>query len=747
MNELYADVIIDISHEALDKVFQYRVPLSLREQIITGSQVIVPFGKGNRATKGYVIELKSEADYDKSKIKEIFSVVPGGVCVESQLIQVASFLKYQYGSSMARALRTVLPVKAKIKRKERVTLRLLIGREQAEEYLDLWQRRHYTAMASLMERLLQKDEITKEEAIKECKVPLKKIRDLEQKGLISMSTSVVYRNPFEGLKMAEKKILLNEQQRQLHEEFCEDYRQGIRHTYLLYGVTGSGKTEVYIALIEEMIAQKKQSIVLIPEISLTFQTVKRFYERFGDRIAVLHSKMSAGEKSDAAERARLGDADVIIGARSALFAPAKNLGLIIIDEEHDSAYKSDTSPKYHARETAIYRAGLAGASVVLGSATPSVESYARALRGEYILWRLDKRPGNARLPDVSVVNLKEEFARGNRSIFSEVLEEKIRERLKKKEQIILFLNRRGFAGFVSCRSCGKAVKCPHCDVTLTYHRNGKLKCHYCGYEIPYVKKCPYCKSNYVAAFGLGTEKVEAALLQLFPGVSVLRMDADTTRKKHGHEKILETFSKGEADILIGTQMIVKGHDYANVTLVGILAADLSLYGQDYRSGENTFQLLCQAAGRAGRGEKTGEVVIQTYSPEHYAITQAANQSYEGFFQEEYAYRKMMGYPPCGHMLVILIQSSDEKECILGQMRIQKIIEKSQYGEEEAVQILNPGKAAIGKIKDIHRSVLYLKHKEEKKLLKLKERLEPVLLHHEMFAGLQIQFDYDPMSFY
>lgn len=747
MNELYADVIIDISHEALDKVFQYRVPFSLEGQIRPGAQVIVPFGKGNRQIKGYVIELKNQADYDETKIKEIASVVPGGMCVESQLIQVASFLKYQYGSSMARALKTVLPVKKQVKRKEQKILRLNIDRETAEEYAALWKKRHYTAMTALMERLLIKGEMTKEEAVKECRVSLKKLRDLEEKGLISIETSVRYRSPFYGFARTEKKILLNEPQKALYESFCADYRKGLRQTYLLYGVTGSGKTEVYMALIEEMIACHKQSIVLIPEISLTFQTVKRFYERFGDRIAVIHSKMSAGEKFDSVERVRLGEADVIIGARSALFAPAKNLGLIIIDEEHDGAYKSDASPKYHARETAVYRAMLANASVVLGSATPSVESYARALRGEYVLWKLEGRAGSAKLPEVSVVDLKEEFARGNRSMFSGELEEKMRDRLAKKEQIILFLNRRGYAGFVSCRSCGKVIKCPHCDVTLTYHRNGTLKCHYCGYEMPHVRQCPHCKSGHVAAFGLGTEKVEAALLQLFPGISVLRMDADTTKRKHGHEEILKTFSKGEADILLGTQMIVKGHDYPNVTLVGILAADLSLYGQDYRSGETTFQLLCQAAGRAGRGEKRGEVVIQTYSPEHYAITQAASQSYEEFFRQEYAYRKLMGYPPCGHMLVILIQSSDERECLLGQNRIWKMIEKSQIGQGDPIQILNPGKAAIGKIKDVHRSVLYLKHEKEEALLEMKKRLEPVLMHHEMFAGLTIQFDFDPMSLY
>lgn len=443
-------------------------------------------------------------------------------------------------------------------------------------------------------------------------------------------------------------------------------------------------------MINEVLAAGRQVIVLIPEISLTYQTVRRFYERFGERIAVINSRMSKGEKSDACERIRAGEADVIIGARSALFAPAERLGLIVIDEEHDGAYKSDTSPKYHARETAIYRAKLCGASVVLGSATPSVEAYAHALNGEYQLWTLKKRAGNAILPKTQIVDLREEFKKGNRSIFSEELHKKITECLERKEQIMLFLNRRGFAGFVSCRACGQVIKCPHCDVTLTYHRNGKLRCHYCGHEEVFTKQCPICKSPHVAAFGLGTEKVEAALHQEFPAARVLRMDMDTTKRKHAHEEMLAAFAAGKADILLGTQMIVKGHDYANVTLVGILAADLSLHEQDFRSGEKTFQLLCQAAGRAGRGEKAGNVIIQTYSPEHYAIVAAARHSYENFFKEEYTYRKLMAYPPCAHMLVILIQSGDESQSIIAMLRIEKIIEQSQSGESDPIQILNPG---------------------------------------------------------
>ena len=746
-NIRYADIIIDISHEALDKVFQYRVPLSLWEEVQPGSRVFVPFGRGNRETEGYVIAIRQEADYEESKIKEILRVNTEGISVESELIQVASFFKEKYGSTMIQALRTVLPVKTKMKPKEEVFITLSIEKDTAQQLLCEWERKHFAARARFLSTLLKKERMRKEEAVKTCNFPLKELRKLSEQGIIKLESRIKYRTPFPELVTRKQGWPLNDEQRAIVDNFKEEYRKGERRTYLLYGITGSGKTEVYLSLINEVLAVGRQVIVLIPEISLTYQTVRRFYERFGERIAVINSRMSKGEKSDACERIRAGEADVIIGARSALFAPTERLGLIVIDEEHDGAYKSDTSPKYHARETAIYRAKLCGASVVLGSATPSVEAYAHALNGEYQLWTLKKRAGNAILPKTQIVDLREEFKKGNRSIFSEELHKKITECLERKEQIMLFLNRRGFAGFVSCRACGQVIKCPHCDVTLTYHRNGKLRCHYCGHEEVFTKQCPICKSPHVAAFGLGTEKVEAALHQEFPAARVLRMDMDTTKRKHAHEEMLAAFAAGKADILLGTQMIVKGHDYANVTLVGILAADLSLHEQDFRSGEKTFQLLCQAAGRAGRGEKAGNVIIQTYSPEHYAIVAAARHSYENFFKEEYTYRKLMAYPPCAHMLVILIQSGDESQSIIAMLRIEKIIEQSQSGESNPIQILNPGQASLSKLKDVYRQVLYLKHKKEERLLDLKRRLEPVLEKHPMFAGISIQFDFDPLSHY
>ncbi|HKL79655.1 MAG TPA: primosomal protein N', partial [Mobilitalea sp.] len=425
--------------------------------------------------------------------------------------------------------------------------------------------------------------------------------------------------------------------------------------------TGSGKTEVYMDIIASVIAKGRQVILLIPEIALTYQTVQRFYRRFGERISILNSKMSQGERFDQSNRAKNGQIDIIIGPRSALFTPFQNLGLIIIDEEHETSYKSENTPKYHATAVAVKRAELTEASVILGSATPLLESYEKALKGEYQLYNLTKRAKEAAIPKVWIVDLKEELKRKNKSIFSVKLKELIADRLDKQEQIMLFINRRGYAGFVSCRSCGHVMKCPHCDISLTSHNNSKIICHYCGYQEPTPALCPACGSKYIAAFGTGTQKVEELVMREFPKARVLRMDTDTTKNKGGHEKILSAFSEHRADILVGTQMIVKGHDFGKVTLVGIIAADLSLYAGDFRASERTFELLCQAAGRAGRDILAGEVVIQTYHPEHYSIITAAEGDYKAFYDQEMLYRKLMQYPPAAHILLVLITSKDEEK--------------------------------------------------------------------------------------
>ena len=540
-------------------------------------------------------------------------------------------------------------------------------------------------------------------------------------------------------------VSLNLTQRRVADEILSGWQRGDERPCLIHGVTGSGKTEVYMEIIEQVVKSGKQAIVLIPEIALTFQTVLRFYNHFGDRVSILNSRMSAGERSDQFERAKSGLLDVMIGPRSALFTPFPNLGVIIIDEEHEAAYKSETVPRYHARETAIARAQMCGARVVLGSATPSVESYDRAKQGQYRLFEMKERVSARPLPSVYTVDLREELRNGNRSIFSDKLRELITDRLEKKEQIMLFINRRGVAGFVSCRSCGEVIKCPHCDVSLNLHNNGKLVCHYCGYEQPMVKECPSCGSPYIGGFKAGTQKIEEMVKRQFPTARVLRMDLDTTRKKGGYEEILSAFANGEADILIGTQMIVKGHDFPNVTLVGVLAADLSLHISDYRAAERTFQLLTQAAGRAGRGHRQGEVVIQTYQPEHYSVVTAAEQDYKAFFEQEIFLREMMHYPPKWHMLVIHAAGAQEMLVKQAQDVLKYKILTQSDNEKSSLQVIGPADAAVSKVNDIYRKMLYAKAADYQKLVSIKNMLEEYIRIDPAFRNVNIQFDFDPMN--
>ncbi len=480
---------------------------------------------------------------------------------------------------------------------------------------------------------------------------------------------------------------------------------------------------------------------------------------------MINSSLSQGEKYDQIRRAGDGELDVIIGPRSALFTPFPDLGVIIVDEEHESSYKSESMPKYHARETAVQIAAMHRASVVLGSATPSTEAYYRAKRGDYKLFEMMTRPGASTLPRVYTIDLREELKQGNRSVFSRKLRELIDSRLQAGEQTMLFLNRRGYAGFISCRACGHVMKCPHCDVSLSEHRGNMLLCHYCGHEERRAAKCPVCGSKYLMGFKAGTEQIEEALHKEFPEARVLRMDADTTKSKESYEKILSAFADEKADILVGTQMIVKGHDFPNVTLVGVLAADLSLNQNDYRAGERTFQLLTQAAGRAGRGDKPGEVVIQTYQPEHYSIVHAAKQDYQGFYEEEIAYRELMQYPPAAHMLAVLITSrqqeqgetlSDEMAAVIAkQMRsgAQILPEESVTGREakqektwQQLQVIGPAEASISKINDQYRHVFYIKHQDYQVLVQIKDILEHFCKEKEL-KNQTVQYDFDPMNTY
>lgn len=748
MTEQYADVIIDIAHEKVDKVFQYKIPIELAQAVYPGVRVHVPFGRGNQEKVGYVVDVSGETDYPAEKMKTVLRVDEKGMSAEGRQIQIAYWLKSQYGSTTIAALKTVLPVRQKQKPMEKKKVLRCLSAEETAQAAIACAGKHQRAKARMLAALETEEELPYELVRQKLNVTAATLLVLEKQGYIKIEKEACYRNPVKVTDRRENRPVLNSAQQQIIDAVVKECKEGTHGgVHLVHGVTGSGKTEVYLGIIEQVIAMGKQAIMLIPEIALTYQTLLRFYKRFGDRVSVMNSTLSAGEKYDQIERAKAGEIDVIIGPRSALFTPFPNLGVIVMDEEHENSYKSETSPKYHARETAVQIASLCGASVVLGSATPSLEAYYRAKLGQYQLYKMKERPGNSVLPTVHITDLRKELKEGNRSIFGRKLRNLMEERLSKKEQTILFLNRRGYAGFVSCRACGHVMKCPHCDVSLSEHRDGTLTCHYCGFQVRKPEKCPECASPYLMGFKAGTEQVEEAIHREFPEARVLRMDADTTRKKESYEKILSAFADEEADILVGTQMIVKGHDFPGVTLVGVLAADLSLNRSDYRAGERTFQLLTQAAGRAGRGERPGEVVIQTYQPEHYSIVHAARQDYKSFYEEEIAYRELMQYPPAAHMLAVLVTSREQAQGERLCEGMAGVVDslRAQDGWQR-LQVIGPAEASIGKINDLYRHVFYMKHPDYQMLVEIKDELERFCKTAELKTQT-VQYDFDPMNAY
>lgn len=740
---VYIDVIVDISVNSLDRIFQYRVPEELLDAVTVGCQVNVPFGSGNRRRQAYVIGVDTVLAYDASKIKDILGVTKAPAAT-GQLIALADWMHERYGCTMAQALKTVLPVKKSVKEVKR-TAYFLADREGAQQLLEKSRKsRREKARVRLLEAMLKEGCMSKETVTGVLQISASTMKSILQTGVIREETSQVYRNPVRQRLDGWQEVCLNDEQMNAvasiwqNAAICREHWSREQGMHLLYGITGSGKTEVYMALMEKVLNEGRQIIVLIPEISLTLQTVSRFYARFGSQIAVMNSRLSAGERYDQYMRAKRGKASIMIGPRSALFTPFDRLGLIIIDEEHESAYQSEIVPRYQAAEVAARRAEMSGALVVLGSATPSVAVYQKAREGMIGLHRLTQRARTgSRLPDVKVVDLREEFRMKNRGILSQSLHEAMDACLKRGDQMMLFLNRRGYAGFVSCRSCGYVVKCRHCDVSMTVHHHTLLKCHYCGSEQPMPRVCPSCGSPYIAGFGVGTQKVEEFVQKEFPEARILRMDRDTTSGKDDMGRILQTFSEGGADILIGTQMIVKGHDFANVTLVGILAADLSLFAGDYQSSERTFQLLTQAAGRAGRGDRPGEVIIQTYQPEHYCIQTAAAQDYDSFYSQEIQFRQMLHYPPDRQMMVMLAEGEHDQQT--GQA-VQKLREIAGEADFEAVEFIGPSRAGIAKAKDLYRYTMYMKHQDIKELMRLRDFLEGYLKWSQQFSNIYFTFD-------
>ena len=735
----YADVIIDISHEKVDRDFQYRIPDELEQEIKPGVVVTVPFGKGNTLRKGYVIGVTGKAKYDTARIKEIQGVSTDDETTESRLIALAAWMKETYGSTMIQALKTVLPVKDKVRAKEKRLIFFQGDRNVAEELLAELSGSRFRARERFLRAILESGSLEYTYASKELGANVSVLDFFEKKGMIRLESQEMYRIPDQAdLVKEDRELCLNEEQQAAAEQIFQEWQKPEPRPTLLFGVTGSGKTQVYMRLIQQVIEEGKQAIVLIPEIALTYQTVRRFYAMFGDKVSVLNSRLSQGERYDQFKRAKRGEVQVMVGPRSALFTPFFNLGLIVIDEEHEPTYKSENTPRYHARETAIQRARMEHANVVMGSATPSLSAYSRAESGEYLLVKLNARYEERPLPQVSIVDLREELKKGNRSVLSTELKTSLSETLRKKEQAMLFLNRRGYAGFVSCRACGHVMKCPHCDVSLSEHNGSRLICHYCGYETVKPQVCPSCGSPHIGGFKAGTQQIEKVLEKDFPEARVLRMDFDTTRTKDSYEKILASFSRHEADILVGTQMIVKGHDFPDVTLVGVIAADLSLNMDDYHCGERTFQLLTQAVGRAGRGAKPGRAVIQTYQPEHYSIQAAATQDYGKFYKEEMSYRMLMDYPPAAHMMTVFGACQDEELLKKAMYYIEVFIRRVSPKEE--LHMIGPAAASVGKVKDVYRQVLHLKHVDMVFLTAVREKLEQYIEINSGFRKIYIQFD-------
>ena len=704
-NNKYADVVIDITNENVDRPFTYAVPESLRDSARPGMPVLVPFGNGGRTKTGYIIALKEETELDPARVKEILEPAGGAVTAEATLIELAVWMHSHYGCMLNQALRTVMPVRNRVAVRKSRLIRSCLPEQELRKFAAEMRRKHRAAMARLAEALAESGgSLSYEEAGRRLSVGITTLRSLEKQGVITVAEGAGETAPLP----ARPGIVLTEEQAAAAEIFRADLAAGKQGKYLLFGITGSGKTEVYAEMIREVLSRGRQVILLIPEISLTFQTVERMRGFFGDRVAILHSRLSDGERFEQFRRAADGSADIMIGPRSALFAPFSDLGLIIIDEEHDGAYRSDTVPCYEARDVAEKRAEICGASLVLGSATPSTASFRKAARGEFRLLTLTRRAVQGAVPaEVHVADLREELKSGNRSVFSRILQEKIRDRLARKEQVILFMNRRGYSSFVSCRSCGNAIRCPHCDVTLKLHTGGRLMCHYCGHTEAMPDKCPVCGSPYIAGFGTGTQKLEELTRKMFPEAKVVRMDADAAAGKNAARDILAEFAAGKADILIGTQMVVKGHDFPNVTLVGIMAADTELYVSRYDSAERTFQLLTQAAGRAGRGKRPGDVVIQTYRPEHYAVQCAAAQDYREFFRNEIAYRETGSYPPVMHLLAIQLSSMDEELLTRAAAGYADLLDRE--GEKYGTMQIGPVNAPVYKVHDYFRKWIYIKH--------------------------------------
>lgn len=801
---MIVEVIVDVAAYPIDRPFDYIVPEELETLIERGSRVHVPFG--NRKVQGFITDIKEKSDLDESKLKEIISIVDVEPVITEELLQLSKWMTQKTLCYEIDALQVMLPAALRASYKKEIRLidhegvdiesLALFGSKETISY-EVFEK---SGLLKQMKKYLEQGNFKLNTIIKQTgKVKtITKYRLVENKELVHTKLSDLPKNAvkqreliewllmqdqasftmaelkdFAGtnnhtvnalidkeiIEKAHKEIYreinsleyndkdlrykLTDEQQEALTQINASQDANLSTTFLLHGITGSGKTEVYLNAIEKAILEGKQAIMLVPEISLTPQMTRRFKLRFDDQVAVMHSGLSVGEKFDEWRKIWRGEVKVVVGARSAIFAPFKNLGLIILDEEHESTYKQEDTPRYHARDIAIWRSNFHQCPVILGSATPSLESYARASKGVYSLLTLNMRAKEQSLPVVNVVDMRAELKSGNRSMFSVELADAVREKLNKKEQIVLFLNKRGFSSFVLCRDCGTVVECNNCDISLTYHREGEhLKCHYCGHEEPVPSQCPECASEHIRFFGTGTQKVEEEITKLFPYARVLRMDVDTTRTKGSHERILKQFGDGEADILLGTQMIAKGLDFPNITLVGVLNADTTLHLADFRAAEKTFQLMTQVSGRAGRHDKEGHVYIQTYTPEHYAIEYSKSQLYEPFYHKEMLIRKQFEYPP--FYFLTLVQITHEN-VMLASEYAKLATDWLRANLSPTTMVIGPTSSAISKIQNRYRYQCLIKYKKEPILVEKLQQLIKIYRTEWIKKGVILTIDLDPST--
>ena len=729
---MYAEVIINSDAVEVDRPFTYKIPHEAIENIDVGFRVKVPFGARSKPVEGFVFSIIEDEEIQVSyKIKEILKVCDADAILTKDDIEIIKFLRKRYLCKFIDAIRLMIPVgimKGSTNKKKSV---IVIARELKENDNEI-KKENYKKLYEFIAK--NNGMYTKSELTKNKEFSLYSINKLIEKEILKIEEQIVFRYNTRKYENESNKVLTEEQKNAINKILNESNLK-----YLIKGVTGSGKTEVYMRLVSETLNKGKGAIVLVPEIALTPQMIERFKGRFGTDVALFHSRLSDGERFDEWYRVKEGKAKLVIGARSALFLPVQDLGLIIIDEEHENTYKSEHNPKYHAREVSEFICELKNCKLIMGSATPSIESYYKALQGEYELIEMHSRANGKEMPKMEIVDMREELKNRNLSMFSRKLFAAIEETLNKKKQLILFLNRRGYSTFISCRSCGYVFKCPECDVSMTYHKNGYLICHYCGRAEKASKVCPKCNSKYVKFFGAGTERVEQEVKKYFPKARVLRMDVDTTRHKNSHESIYNSFKNGEADILIGTQMVSKGLDFKNVVLVGVLAADMSLNIPDYRAAERTYQIITQVAGRAGRGEDEGRVIVQSYTPDHYSLKYSKEENYEDLFKEEINLRRLMGNPPFGKILIINVSSRFEEKLKTFMYTLEENLKKLIL---EEVTLLGPVPCIITKLKDNYRWQIIIKGNiTDDMSKKVKDTL--YLLNKSVYNEIRVSIDINP----